>query len=146
VSNNLFSKWLNDILNERGWTHSELARRAHMSPSQVSDIIAERNEPGLKFYINVAQALKIPLVTILRVAGVLEPAPGQDASELELLELLETMRKLPPEDRYEIFNYAAYRYALVQAGLSHQRMGTVGVSLGVTFTPPKPKESTDGGE
>lgn len=79
-----FVDWLVGELEQRGWTNSELARRASVVPSTVSQIISGKQNPGEKFCRGAAQAFNIPPSVIFRLAGILPPRPrNPDFEELE---------------------------------------------------------------
>ena len=66
-----FSDWLTRELGERGWSNSELARRAGVVPSTVSMAISERNQPGEKLCRGIAHAFGIPPIEVFQLAGIL---------------------------------------------------------------------------
>lgn len=86
-----FSTWLMTELEKRGWTNSELARRAGVVPSTVSMILSNQKQPGLDFCVGVARALGELPETILRRAGLLPPLPAAVEEENEVLQIYRTL-------------------------------------------------------
>lgn len=80
-----FVTWLTRELNERGWTNSELARRAELVPSTISMVISGRTNPGWEFCLGVARAFGFPPETVLRRAGLLPAVPARVQGEQEML-------------------------------------------------------------
>ena len=64
-----FSEWLIELLEERGWSRSEAARRGQISPSMFDKVINQYANPGIKFCMGVARAFDIPLQEVLIRAG-----------------------------------------------------------------------------
>lgn len=92
------SKWIEEQLDQRGWTQGELARRSDLSSSTISEIITGRTFPGLKFCTNIAEALQIPLAHVLRLAEILPPLHS-DNPDQEAAELVEYFNSLDPPGR-----------------------------------------------
>lgn len=67
----LFTAWIVNQLQERGWPQAELARRAEISPPQVSRVLSGEANPGLDFLQGIARAFGMPLDAVMRRAGVL---------------------------------------------------------------------------
>lgn len=80
--------WLISELDERGWSHRELARRAGFSQTTVSQVIAENRSPTWDFCAGVAQALGVPVDEVFTLAGLKRPLPPPVAEEREVLALL----------------------------------------------------------
>ena len=70
-----FVDWMATELERRGWSMSELARRAGMSHSLVSEVLAEKRYPTPDFVLAVARGAGADPVTLLRLAGHLPDAP-----------------------------------------------------------------------
>ena len=81
-------KWLEQQLEQRGWSSSELARRAGISQSSVSNVLTGKQIPGLEFCKGVAKALGIHAEELLQRAGHLPPMPTPVVEEREALRLL----------------------------------------------------------
>lgn len=98
--------WINQQLRERGWLQSELSRQTGIDKSYLSKILRGERQPNLAFYTDLAEGLDEPIEHILRLAGII-PDEGDD-SELTLRELIETGKRLTPEQRLEVLNFADY--------------------------------------
>jgi len=66
-------EWLIKEIEQRGWSQRELARRANLAPTTVSEVIAGRTRPGLEFCKGIGKALDVPAADVLRLAGLLPP-------------------------------------------------------------------------
>lgn len=88
-----FVTWLTEELDERGWTGSELARRAGLVPSTVSTVITGAKRPGLDFCVGVSRALGVMPEQVLRLAGLLPPVPPPVVEENEALALLRDLSR-----------------------------------------------------
>lgn len=67
-----FSEWLDRMLEERGWSRSEAARRGGVSASMFDKVINQQSKPGAKFCIGIARAFDIPLSEVLIRAGLVK--------------------------------------------------------------------------
>jgi transcriptional regulator with XRE-family HTH domain len=100
-----FTIWLNAQIEEKSWSYSELARRAGMSPSNVSMVMSEQLDPTFEFCSKVARALVLPPSLVMQKAGLLG-SPNRSPTFRELMALLEDMTI---EEQREILDYALYR-------------------------------------
>jgi transcriptional regulator with XRE-family HTH domain len=82
------SEWLEQQLRARGWSSSELARRAGISQSSVSNVLTGKQIPGLEFCKGVARALDLRTEELLQRAGHLPSMPEPVVEEQEALRLL----------------------------------------------------------
>ena len=97
--------WIEDKLQETGWSQRELARRAKVSHSMVSKVINREKSPGLDFCIAIANAFEERPENVMRLAGLLPPSAGKldDLSEEEA-ELVKLYRLLADaNDRETMF-------------------------------------------
>jgi transcriptional regulator with XRE-family HTH domain len=90
------SDFLNDEIEERGWSKRELARRSGISSAQVTDVMNERAQAGAEFCVSVARALGEDPEDMLRLAGILPPLPPAVREEGEALRLF---RSFDPQAR-----------------------------------------------
>jgi transcriptional regulator with XRE-family HTH domain len=75
-----FAKWLEKVLDLKGWSRADLARQAHVSPSSLSMIVNGQRNPGEEVCSAIAKALNIPPEIVFEEAGLLQyspPAPKQ---------------------------------------------------------------------
>jgi transcriptional regulator with XRE-family HTH domain len=66
-----FSSWLNALLDEKGWSRSEAARRGGISASMFDKVISGNAQPGLDFLRGIARAFGLSLEQVMRKAGIL---------------------------------------------------------------------------
>lgn len=109
-----FVIWLNQQVDERGWTFNELGRRAGLSSGHISMVTTERQNPGYDFCIKVANALDEPPEKVLRIAGLLPPLPTGD--NVTLQELSDVIRRLPRHKQRELLWYAMMLYQRKEDG------------------------------
>ena len=102
-----FKPWLLQELKNRSWRRVEFAHRAGLSMASLSDVLNGIYRPGPDMCTAIAQALGEPPEKVFRLAGLLPPLP---AAEDELLhELTETFKRLTPEKRREVLDYALWQ-------------------------------------
>jgi transcriptional regulator with XRE-family HTH domain len=104
-----FVTWLSNEMEDRGWNNSELARRAGLVPSAVSQVIAGNRGTGPEFCRSVARALHVPPEMVFRKAGLLPPLPGPE-DDVTFGVLLDVVRNLSVEDRVTVLEIAQYLY------------------------------------
>lgn len=71
-----FSVWLQKEIDTRGWNQAELHRKSGLSRTIISDVLSGKVLPGFDFCVAVGQALRLPGDHVLRLAGLLPPAPA----------------------------------------------------------------------
>lgn len=86
---NTLTEWLNTEIEKRTWSNRELARRAGLASSTVSDVLGERTNPGFEFCKKIASALGpgVSPELVLRKAGLLPPEPDETRSLAECHDL-----------------------------------------------------------
>ena len=100
-----FTSWLNERLQDRGWSYSELGRQAGVSQGSVSLVMSEQQEPSWEFCSKIADALNLPTELVLRRAGKL-PSDNESPTFRELVDLL---RDMPIKEQNEVLAYALFR-------------------------------------
>jgi len=96
-----FPLWLLLEIEKKGWSQSELARRAGLSRTAINDIINRKTSPGPDFCRSIAKALGYPQEYVFRLAGLItDPYPPSTDPETHMLAQLLT--QLSPEDREEL--------------------------------------------
>lgn len=103
--------WLTLELDRRRLSIRELARQADISHALVSKVLAGKMPPSADFCLKVARALGESPDWLLRLAGLLPPAANVPDDDPLVRELLEIVRRLSPEDRREILQFARFRYS-----------------------------------
>ena len=104
---NNFVTWLTSEMETRGWNNSELARRAGLVPSAISQVIAGNRGTGPGFCSSVARALGLPPETVFRKSGLLPDLQGPE-EDVTFGELLDVVRNLGVEERELVLEYAMF--------------------------------------
>ena len=103
-----FSDWLETELHTRDWRPADLARRAGLSRSTISNVLNDVRSPGAGACQSIAKALNLPAEDVLRVAGLLPSLPGFDDKLIS--ELVTIAKNLNARERAELLEYARWRY------------------------------------
>jgi len=102
VVDNGFGDWLRKILEEKGWSQSDLARAARRSRAAISDAMSGKRGIGPSLATSIAQALKLPREEVYRAAGLLPPK----ITKTELIDrIIEGMEDLPLEEKEDVIDY-----------------------------------------
>jgi len=117
---NTLSDWLVTELDVRGWSQRELSRRSGVSPTQISDIISGKANPGADSSIAIARALSKPPEDILRLAGILPPLPPPVENDQEAITLF---RQLDQGTRHVILATMRNLLGIRSAVINEQRAG-----------------------
>lgn len=88
-----FGDWLLLQLEDRGWSQSELARRAGLGNATLSRIISGTRKLGPETAISIAEALGESPAKVFRLAGLLPPINESRRREFE--EISEMLASLP---------------------------------------------------
>ena len=80
-------EWIEQERSERDWTIGEVARRSGLSSGGITNVLNHKWTPGHRFVIRIANAFEYPPDALLRIAGLLPPAPDATPSlqEAQLL-------------------------------------------------------------
>ena len=92
--NEKFAKWVQFELKEKQISQAELARRANVTPTAISDILSGRRGVGHKVAGAISSALGYPPEFGLRQAGHLPPITEAEEDE-ELINYLYNNLKTP---------------------------------------------------
>ena len=95
----VLKKWIQDSLTQRGWSQSELARRAELSSTTISDVLTGSAKPGFNFCKGVARAFGVRTEKVLRLAGLLQPEPEETAT---ITEFVYALSQLPPDEQEKL--------------------------------------------
>ena len=106
-SSDTLIEWINEQLEEQGWSMRELARRAELAPTTISEVIAGKAKPGLEFCKGVARAFHVAPEDVLRKAGLL---PYITPTVRQNEELLHYFTQLPPDDRQRLITMTRALY------------------------------------
>ena len=102
-----FKPWLLQELKNRSWRRVDFARRAGLSMASLSDVLNGNYRAGPDMCKAIAQALGEPPEKVFRLAGLLPSLPA--AEDEQLYELIETFKRLTPEKRREVLDYARWQ-------------------------------------
>ena len=94
-----FVNALTEAREKRGWSMSELGRRAGVSHASISLVTSGQQSPTADFCVKIADALDWSKEDTLRLAGILDPLAPAVTEERELLRLF---RDLDPQLRLAI--------------------------------------------
>ena len=100
---NEFNQWLNNELDKRNWSASDLARAAGVGRSSISMVLNQNRGIGPELCLAIARALKYPPKVVFEAAGLLPPEPDIDAGFEEWAYMLS---QLPERDRDELLQIA----------------------------------------
>lgn len=115
-----FISWLTSEINSRGWTNSELARRAGVRHSTISMLLSGHNKPGLDVCVGIAKAFKVSPEDVLRRAGLIPKfVAGED--DPAITRTIEYLRRLSANDRAEVLAYTMFRYAQAMTALEQKK-------------------------
>jgi transcriptional regulator with XRE-family HTH domain len=77
-----FSEWLQAEMDKRGWSQSDMARAAELNRAVINKLVSGKSHAQPTTLEAISRALKIPLETLYRMAGLLPPTPDiDDATE-----------------------------------------------------------------
>ena len=100
--------WLLNELKRRGWSQRELARRAGLPQSTLSQAISGKRKISPEVCAAIALALGESPAHIMALAGLLPPQSPDDNATIQ--ELTELVRQLSPEMQKDILDYVRFRY------------------------------------
>lgn len=79
IDKQVFGRWLEQERTARGWSQADFARECRKGRSVISKIEHGINVPSLATLLALAAALNIPVVVVLRAAGLSATAsPDED--------------------------------------------------------------------
>jgi transcriptional regulator with XRE-family HTH domain len=97
-----FTDWLEQELQSRDWSVSDLARKAGVQPASLSRILNKTRKAGPDICRAVAEAFHVSPEKVFRKAGLLPPTPEKDPT---ILDAIHKMSRLTQEEREEIVRY-----------------------------------------
>lgn len=77
-----FPEWLQIEMDKRGWSQSDLARYADLNRAVINKLLNGKSHPQPPTLEAISRALKIPLETTYRAAGLL-PANSENDEVIE---------------------------------------------------------------
>ena len=104
MSSDKFAEWLRAELDKRGWLPARLARESGITRGALSHVFNGERQPGLELLRGVAHALGLPLMDVLRAAGLAE---GEEAPSDESMQAwVQVFRQADPETRQRLLRQA----------------------------------------
>ena len=89
-----FSEWLQGEMDKRGWSQSDLARSAELNRAVINKLLNGKSHPQPITLEAISRALKIPLETIYRVAGLLPANQDHDDTAEEALYIFKSIQNV----------------------------------------------------
>jgi len=85
MMNKQFQEWIESELNNRGWRPADLANKAGLSQTALSNVLNGHRNPGPAFCRAVAKALVVSPESVFRLADILPPIPDNEIREEKIL-------------------------------------------------------------
>ena len=87
-----FSEWLQEEMTKRGWSQSDMARFADLNRAVINKLLNGKSNPQPSTLGAIARALKIPIETAYRAAGLLPQSSDHDDTTDELIYILKSIQ------------------------------------------------------
>jgi transcriptional regulator with XRE-family HTH domain len=100
-----FKAWLSVELAKREWSQRKFALKSGISQALVSMVLAGDAKPTADFCTKAAQALNESPEKVLRIAELLPPTDENDPA---LIEILDIVRTLSPQQREQLLEFARF--------------------------------------
>jgi len=91
IANTLFSDWLIDELHEKGVSKQRIAEKAGIPSWKIRRILDGKVRPGSRCCKKLAQALDVPLRTVINAAGLRQNTQSLENDGIEILPLFQDM-------------------------------------------------------
>ena len=91
IANRLFSDWLIDELYEKGVTKQRIAEKAGIPSWKIRRILDGKVRPGSRCCKKLAQALDVPVRTVLTAAGLYHGAKTLQQENVDILPLFQNI-------------------------------------------------------
>jgi transcriptional regulator with XRE-family HTH domain len=98
-------EYILEYLDRQNLSQAELARRADISPSQLSKILNRTSAPGREACEGLAHALKLPPDQVMQMAGLL---PKRDARSTLIDRIVHLVEQMPPEEQERFVSLAEW--------------------------------------
>jgi transcriptional regulator with XRE-family HTH domain len=113
-----FSQWLEEKIDEKGWSWNKLAENAGLSSGTMYNIRDGTRGVGENSLRAIAGALQLPVEIVYRAAGFL-PKTTDERSQMEELKYL--AERLSDEDLQEVIDYARHRLEKQESRQVHKK-------------------------
>jgi len=87
-----FAEWLQAEMSKRGWSQSDMARFADLNRAVINKLLNGKSNPQPSTLGAIARALKIPIETAYRAAGLLPQNSEHDDATEELIHILKSIQ------------------------------------------------------
>jgi transcriptional regulator with XRE-family HTH domain len=87
-----FSEWLQAEMDKRGWSQSDMARAAELNRAVINKLLSGKSHAQPATLEAISRALKIPLETLYRVAGLLPANPDSDDAVAEAMHIFKSIQ------------------------------------------------------
>jgi transcriptional regulator with XRE-family HTH domain len=87
-----FAEWLQAEMDKRGWSQSDLARFADLNRAVINKLLNGKSHPQPPTLESISRALKIPLETTYRAAGLLPTNPDNDDAMDEAIHIFRSIQ------------------------------------------------------
>jgi transcriptional regulator with XRE-family HTH domain len=87
-----FSEWLQNEMDKRGWSQSDLARYADLNRAVINKLLNGKSHPQHPTLEAISRALKIPLETTYRAAGLLPINSDNDDAMEEAIHIFKSIQ------------------------------------------------------
>ena len=74
---NDLASWLDNELEERGWSIREMARRAGVSHTAIASALNRKGRPSAELCVAIADVLGVSAIEVVQRAGILPPDPPE---------------------------------------------------------------------
>ena len=92
ILDNRFSDWLQSELDKRQWSQAELVHSAGISRAVINKLLNKKTYPQPDTLQAIARALKIPVESIYRVAGLLPEESETEAFAAEIVHKIQLIK------------------------------------------------------
>jgi transcriptional regulator with XRE-family HTH domain len=87
----------------------QIEKRAGCPRGRIGNAYTNKRQPSLEVCQSIADGLVLPINDVLTYAGLLEPEKIED-EDISIRKVVEYMRRLNPDERQMIREYAEWRY------------------------------------
>ena len=114
---NELPEWLNEEIQDRGWSIRELARRAGITHAAISHVLNGSRQPGSGFCTAIARALQLPAEEVFRRAGLLPRLEVGAQTDVTIQTVMDRLKYLTAEERQEVLELTNVVYRRKHKGL-----------------------------
>ena len=100
MSSERFAEWLKEELKKRGWLAAQLARESGVTRGALSHIFSQERAPGLDMLKGISRAFGLPLMDVMKAAGVFDPS--ENPADVSLEEWVSVFRDADEETRKKL--------------------------------------------